>query len=98
MQRPSGPQIGGGVACPKCGGGSLRAGAFPWYLGTIGSICCRPVICNSCQLEFDMKKPQADWKKRSVNLCLLINGIGAVGILIVVGLLGLLIWNSSRPY
>ena len=56
------------------------------------------MICNACQHEFDLRKPQADWKKRRINLCLIINGIGAVGILLTVSLVVFMIWKTSRPY
>jgi hypothetical protein len=75
------------VPCPRCGSREQRGAAWPWYLGTLGAMMARPVICEDCDLEFDYKKPEADWKSRRVKLALLINGIGGLGILSVVGLL-----------
>src|SRR3954470_15906073 len=82
----------GSVPCPKCGSYSLRAGPWPWYLGTIGAIVCRAVVCNACGHEFDLKKPHADLAKRKVNLALLINGVGLLGIIAVFVLFGVWIW------
>jgi hypothetical protein len=84
---------GTGTACPRCGGYSQRAGPWPWYLGTIGAMIVRAVICNHCGHEFDAKKPAADLGKRKLHLALVINGIGAVGIVVIVGLLAALIWS-----
>ena len=77
-----------GVACPRCGGQSNRPGPWPWYLGTIGAIFVSARLCNLCGHEFDARKPQADFAKRKFHLALLINGFGALGIVIVVVLLG----------
>lgn len=78
---------GGGVPCPKCGSTSQRGGPWPWYLGTVGAILCKAVICNDCDHEFDAKKPQADLATRKRNLAIGINGCGLLGILGVIGLL-----------
>src|SRR5207248_1484766 len=48
------------VPCPKCGAKSVRSGPWPWYLGTVGAIMCRAVICNECGHEYDEKKPHAN--------------------------------------
>ncbi|MHC4180443.1 MAG: hypothetical protein ACYSWU_23315 [Planctomycetota bacterium] len=53
----------------------------------------RAVICNQCGHEFDAKKPTADLAKRKLRLALLLNGIGAVGILLIIGMLAALIWS-----
>ena len=82
-----------GAACPKCGGYSQRAGPWPWYLGTIGAIVVRAVICNQCGHEFDARKPAADLAKRKLYLALLLNGIGAVGILLIIAMLVALVWS-----
>src|SRR5258708_4875045 len=34
--------------CPECGSNYLRPGPWPWYLGTIGAMLCRAVICEDC--------------------------------------------------
>ncbi len=68
----------------------IRPGPWPWYLGTIGAIFVSARVCNGCGHEFDARKPQADLGKRKLRLALLINGFGALGILTVVFLLGLL--------
>jgi hypothetical protein len=81
-------RTGSGVAgppCPRCGGRRLRAGSFPWYLGTVGAILVRPVACIQCGHEFDARKPQADLKRRKANLAIAINGAGALGILLIIG-------------
>ena len=85
-----------GVACPRCGGQSIRPGPWPWYLGTIGAIFVSAKLCNSCGHEFDARKPQADFAKRKFRLALLINGFGGLGILTVVGLLGLLVYATMK--
>src|SRR5262245_29557537 len=41
------------VPCPKCGARSVRSGPWPWYLGTVGAILCRAVICNECGHEYE---------------------------------------------
>jgi hypothetical protein len=76
-----------GVECPECGCPDTRAGSFPWYLGTVGAVVCRPVICEDCDHTFDAKKPKANLSKRLFNLAIVINGIGLLGILTVIGLL-----------
>jgi DNA-directed RNA polymerase subunit M/transcription elongation factor TFIIS len=83
---------GSGVGCPKCGSRSVRSGPWPWYLGTIGAMLCRAVICNDCGHEFDARKPKANLATRKLTLALAINGIGLLGILGVIGGLALWIW------
>src|SRR5260221_12422285 len=78
------------VPCPNCGSHDRLPGDWPWYLGTVGAVICRPVICNSCDHEFDEKKPAADLAKRKQHLLFAINGIGLLGIVAVVG--GLILW------
>ncbi|HKB04562.1 MAG TPA: hypothetical protein VKD90_20230 [Gemmataceae bacterium] len=78
------------VPCPKCGARSVRSGPWPWYLGTVGAILCRAVICNECGHEYDEKKPHAHLPTRKRNLAIVINVIGLLGILLVVG--GLVAW------
>ena len=91
--RPMTPRrTGSGIQCPECGSGSVRAGPWPWYLGTIGAMVCRAVICNDCGHEFDANKPQANLAARKRNLALIINGIGLLGILGILGALVLWIW------
>lgn len=76
------------VECPECGSRSNRPGPWPWYLGTVGAVLCRAVICNDCDHEFDAKKPRANLAARKRNLAIGINGCGFLGILAVIGLLG----------
>ncbi len=78
------------VPCPNCGSRYLHRGPWPWYLGTLGAVLCKAMVCDDCGHEFDMNKPQAHLPTRKRNLALLINGIGLVGILAVVG--GLALW------
>jgi DNA-directed RNA polymerase subunit RPC12/RpoP len=85
-----------GVACPRCDSRSIRPGPWPWYLGTIGAIFVSAKVCSQCGHEFDARKPQADFAKRKRRLALLINGFGALGILVIVSLLGLLIYFTLR--
>jgi hypothetical protein len=92
-RRPRRRRRGGGdssVPCPKCGSRSLRDGPWPWYLGTVGAIVCRAMICNDCDHEFDLKKPHANLATRKRNLAIAINGIGLLGIIAVLG--GLALW------
>ena len=86
-RRDDRPEDRGGVACPKCGSRSRRNGPWPWYLGSVGAILCKAVICNECGHEYDAKKPQADLATRKRNLAIGINGCGFLGILAVIGLL-----------
>ena len=79
------------TACPECGSHSQRAGPWPWYLGTAGAMLVRAVICNQCGHEFDARKPAADLGRRKLYLALLLNGIGAVGILLIIAMLAALI-------
>ena len=81
------------TACPECGGYSQRAGFWPWYLGTVGAVLVRAVICNLCGHEFDARKPAADLGRRKLYLALLLNGIGAVGILLIIAMLAALIMS-----
>jgi uncharacterized protein (DUF983 family) len=80
------------VACPKCGGRSVRPGPWPWYLGTVGAIMCKAVICNACGHEYDEKKPDANLATRKRNLAIGINLVGLLGIVAVIG--GLALWIS----
>jgi DNA-directed RNA polymerase subunit M/transcription elongation factor TFIIS len=92
-RRPQTPRRNGsGVHCPECGSRSLRSGPWPWYLGTIGAMLCRAVICDDCGHEFDARKPQANLATRKRNLALAINGVGLLGIIAVIGGLVLWIW------
>ena len=75
------------VPCPNCGGHSVRNGPWPWYLGTVGALMCKAVICNECGHEYDEKKPHADLATRKRNLAIGINAVGLLGIIIVIGLL-----------
>jgi hypothetical protein len=78
---------GSGVPCPKCGSRDQRNGPWPWYLGSVGAVLCKAVICEECGHEFDAKKPKADLATRKRNLALGINGCGLLGIVGVIGLL-----------
>lgn len=78
-----------GPACPQCGSHDLRNGPWPWYLGTVGALLVRAVVCNECEHHFDARKPEADLARRKRNLAILINGVGALGILTVIGALTL---------
>ena len=91
--RPPGPA---GPACPKCGSRSTRPGPWPWYLGTIGAIFVAARTCTQCGHTFDARKPEADFGKRKLRLAIAINGCGAVGILTIVFLLGLLFYVTFR--
>ena len=81
-----------GVPCPECGSRDQRNGPWPWYLGTVGAILCKAVICSECGHEFDAKKPKANLATRKRNLAIGINGCGLVGILGIFALLAL--WFS----
>ena len=85
------------VPCPKCGGRSVRSGPWPWYLGTVGAILCKAVICNECGHEYDLKKPHAHLPSRKRNLAIVINVIGLIGILTVLALLVVWIMYTMRP-
>lgn len=63
----------------------MRSGPWPWYLGTIGAVIVRAVICNDCGHHFDARKPDADLAARKRKLAIIINGIGGVGILAICG-------------
>jgi hypothetical protein len=93
LQQPQQPRrTGSGIRCPNCGSGSLSPGPWPWYLGTVGAMICRAVVCNECEHHFDANKPHANLATRKRNLALIINGIGLLGILAVIGGLVLWIW------
>jgi hypothetical protein len=85
------------VPCPKCGSRSVRPGPWPWYLGTVGAMMCRAVICNECDHEYDEKKPQADLATRKRNLAIGINAVGGLGIVLVIGLLVVWIMYTMNP-
>ena len=78
----------GGVPCPECGSRYQHAGPWPWYLGTVGMMFCKAVVCDDCGHHFDAKKPRADLATRKRNLAIAINGVGLLGILLVFGCLG----------
>jgi DNA-directed RNA polymerase subunit RPC12/RpoP len=96
MQPPVQIHGGYGLACPRCGSQSIVAGSWPWYLGTIGAIFVSARLCTHCGHEFDARKPNADFRKRKLRLALVINGLGALGILLVVFLVGLVAYLTSR--
>ncbi len=81
-QRPLGRR---GTPCPKCNSRYQESGPWPWYLGTVGAILCRAVVCTECGHHFDAKKPHVDLGKRKRNLAIIINGIGGLGILFIIG-------------
>ncbi|HEY1186609.1 MAG TPA: hypothetical protein VGE74_03080 [Gemmata sp.] len=85
------------VPCPECGARSNHAGPWPWYLGTVGALMCRAVVCNECGHEYDEKKPHANLATRKRNLAIVINGVGFLGIVSVVVLLGLWIAYTMNP-
>ena len=84
------------VPCPRCGARSVRSGPWPWYLGTVGAMLCKAVICNECGHEYDEKKPHADLRTRKRNLAIVINLIGFIGIAAVIGLLALWIMYTMK--
>jgi hypothetical protein len=84
-------RAGSGPACPRCGSRDLRNGPWPWYLGTIGAILVRAVVCNQCEHHFDARKPEADLARRKRNLAIAINGAGALGILAIIGAMVVLV-------
>ncbi len=86
-----------GVPCPKCGCRSARPGPWPWYLGTVGAIVCRAVICNECEHEYDQKKPDANLATRKRNLAIGINAVGFLGIIAVIGLLVVWLMYTMNP-
>ena len=81
-----------GRECPECGSPYLRPGPWPWYLGTVGAMLCRAMVCDECGHDFDAKKPHANLATRKRNLALVINGIGLLGIVAIIGGLALWIW------
>ncbi len=99
MQGPAGPApsypASHGNVCPKCNSTAISSGPWPWYLGTIGAIFVKAVRCQQCGHNFDARKPQADIGKRKLILALVINGIGGLGILAVIGGLALMIMNMG---
>jgi hypothetical protein len=94
---PRGRRAHSGVPCPSCGSRWLRAGPWPWYLGTVGAMLCRAVICNECGHEFDANKPHANLASRKRNLAIIINLVGLLGIISVVGGLAWWIWWNMKP-
>ncbi len=94
-QQPHALPATGDTACPKCGSYAVQPGPWPWYLGTVGAIFVRAMVCRQCGHHFDAKKPQADLAKRKLTMALLLNGIGGLGILVVIGLLALMIINMG---
>lgn len=84
------------VPCPKCGGRDSRSGPWPWYLGTVGAMIMKAVICNGCDHPFDAKKPHADLASRKRNLAILLNGIGGLGIAGIIGLLAWFVMNTFK--
>lgn len=84
------------IGCPECGSRYLRPGPWPWYLGTIGAMLCKAVVCEDCGHEFDAKKPQAHFPTRKRNLAIGINAVGLFGIIIVLTLLYIAIRASMR--
>ena len=74
-----------GTACPRCGSRKQRSGPWPWYLGTIGAMLVKAVVCAQCGHEFDTRKPQADLAARKRNLAIVINGLGLLGIAAIIG-------------
>jgi len=83
---------GSGRECPECGSTYLSNGPWPWYLGTVGAMLCTAMVCDDCGHEFDAKKPLANLAKRKRNLAIVINGIGLLGIVGIIGGLVLWIW------
>lgn len=84
-----------GIPCPNCNSPSNRAGPWPWYLGTIGAMFVSARVCNQCGHEFDARKPEADLRKRKLRLALVINGIGGLGILVVIAFVGWVAYVTS---
>ncbi|MDY3554475.1 hypothetical protein R5W24_003599 [Gemmata sp. JC717] len=91
-RRRRGPRNNTDVPCPECGARSVRPGPWPWYLGTIGAMVCRAVICEECGHEYDERKPHAHLPTRKRNLAIVINLLGFVGIVSVFALLGVWIY------
>lgn len=84
------------VPCPACGSRWIRSGPWPWYLGTVGLMFCKAKVCEDCGHEFDQYKPHANLAQRKLMLALVINGVGLVGIIIVITLLIVWIRMSMR--
>lgn len=91
---PRGPQV-ASPPCPRCRGQLMRASSSPFYLGVIGLMLVKPVVCTQCGHEFDARKPKANLNSRKRNLMLLLNGIGCLGIVAVITLLMLLIISTT---
>jgi hypothetical protein len=85
------------VPCPACGARWIRKGPWPWYLGTVGLFFCKAVECQECGHAFDLYKPHANLAQRKLWLALAINGVGAVGIVVVLTVLVVSIRMSMRP-
>ena len=96
--QPNAPQQQPGYpSCPRCGSQSFRSGPWPWYLGSIGAMIVRAVVCNQCGHHYDLAKPHADLQKRKRNLAIIINGIGGLGILMVIlGLVAVFYFTFRR--
>jgi hypothetical protein len=94
-QRP--PRENTRVPCPEYGAKSVRNGPWPWYLGTVGAMLCKAVICNNCGHEYDQKKPHADLATRKRNLAIGINLVGGLGIVAILGLLVVWIMFTMNP-
>lgn len=74
-----------GPGCPKCGSPDTRSGPWPWYLGTVGALIVRAVVCVKCGHHYDWNKPQADLGRRKLRLMIWLNGVGCLGILLIIG-------------
>lgn len=85
-----------GSGCPRCGSPDARSGPWPWYLGTIGAMIVRSVVCVQCGHNYDWNKPQADLAQRKFRLMIFINGVGCLGILAIIGSLVLFAMYLSR--
>ena len=94
--RPRNRGASSGPPCPKCGGRKHKPGPWPWYLGTVGAMIVRAVVCVECGHHYDAKKPNADLPTRKRNLAIILNGIGALGIAAVIGLLVLVVKSTFK--
>jgi hypothetical protein len=86
-----------GTPCPECGSEYQHAGPWPWYLGTVGMMFCKAVVCDDCGHHFDAKKPHANLASRKRNLAIAINGVGLLGIILVIGCLGFWLASTMNP-
>ena len=86
-RRRSRPKGDSPYPCPECGSRWVRKGPWPWYLGTVGAFMCKAMECQECGHEFDAYKPDANLGQRKLFLALAINGVGLIGIIIVLSLL-----------